>query len=235
MIKIINIKSGKPYDIYIGRENKTYGLEKSMWANDFIIGKDGSREEVIEKHRLKINSQPELLKKLSELKDKILACWCEPDEECHGKTLKNLAESKYLNNWFSNFVAFEKPLLYQGILYWTPEHFYQAMKFEKNDIENRRLIAFLPINMVKKETRARKHLWKSNWSEERLRVMEYALRYKFQPGTEWHRKLMITKELNLELVEWNNWSDNFFGKDLESGEGENHLGKLLMKIRNEYE
>lgn len=33
------------YDIYIGR--KCYGLPQSKWGNPFVIGKDGTREEVI--------------------------------------------------------------------------------------------------------------------------------------------------------------------------------------------
>ena len=32
------------YDIYIGRGSK--------WGNPFVIGKDGSREEVVEKYRV---------------------------------------------------------------------------------------------------------------------------------------------------------------------------------------
>ena len=32
------------------------------------------------------------------------------------------------NNWFSNFVPFEAPMDYDGIMFKTPEHFYQAMK-----------------------------------------------------------------------------------------------------------
>ena len=35
--------------IYIGR--KGYGLNGSVLANKFVIGKDGSREDVIEKYR----------------------------------------------------------------------------------------------------------------------------------------------------------------------------------------
>jgi predicted NAD-dependent protein-ADP-ribosyltransferase YbiA (DUF1768 family) len=37
-----------------------------------------------------------------------------------------------------------------------------------------------------------------------------------------------------EIVEWNNWGDVWWGKDLETGKGRNELGKLLMKIRSEY-
>lgn len=58
MINIVHCKKS-PYTLYIGRKNGN--LPESKWANSFIIGQDGDREEVILKYRLKINSQPELI------------------------------------------------------------------------------------------------------------------------------------------------------------------------------
>lgn len=37
MIKVINIKSGDPYDVYIGRANPAYGLAASKWHNPFKL------------------------------------------------------------------------------------------------------------------------------------------------------------------------------------------------------
>lgn len=74
----------KPYDIYIGRGSK--------WGNPFVIGKDGNREEVIEKYRKWIKTQPKLLKALPELKGKVLGCWCFP-KACHGDVLLELIEN----------------------------------------------------------------------------------------------------------------------------------------------
>jgi uracil-DNA glycosylase family 4 len=71
-----------PYDVYIGRPSK--------WGNPFTIGKDGTRAEVIEKHRLWLMEQPDLLNSLDELKGKRLGCWCRP-EACHGDLLAILA------------------------------------------------------------------------------------------------------------------------------------------------
>lgn len=232
-ISIINIKSGQTYDIYCGRINKTYNLPESKWANPFVIGKHGSRDEVIEKYRLWINSKPELLISLNELKDKSLACWCLP-EKCHCEILKNLAESKYIKNWFSNMLPLDKPLIYQDTVYTTVENFYQAMKLSKEKIDLRREIANLTPYKAKTAIRNKeKYPWDKSWDKEKsLKVMEYALKWKFQKGTDWHRKLMITKELNLELVEWNNWGDIFWGQDIRTGKGENSLGKILMKIRD---
>lgn len=60
--------------------------------------------------------------------------------------------------------------------------------------------------------------------------MEYILRYKFSEGTSWFQKLYLTK--GHDIIEWNNWGDKFWGKDVYSQEGENNLGKILMKIRD---
>ena len=81
-MKTVHCKREK-YDIYIGRPSK--------WGNPFSIGKDGTREEVIEKYREYILNKPELLKSLPELKGKILGCWCDP-KPCHGDVLIELIE-----------------------------------------------------------------------------------------------------------------------------------------------
>lgn len=69
------------FDIYIARPSK--------WGNPFVIGRDGTREEVIQKYKNWILTQPHLLKELTELKGKILGCWCKP-LPCHGDVLVEL-------------------------------------------------------------------------------------------------------------------------------------------------
>lgn len=70
---------------------------------------------------------------------------------------------------------------------------------------------------------------RSDWSEVRLQVMEDILRIKFSQE-QFKQKLLATG--NEELVEGNWWHDKFWGQ-CPVGTGENHLGKLLMKIRKE--
>ena len=84
--RIVHCKK-KSYDIYIGRPSK--------WGNPFQIGKDGTREEVIEKFRNWILTQPNLLKDLHEIKGKTLGCWCKP-KVCHGDVLVELIETSNL-------------------------------------------------------------------------------------------------------------------------------------------
>lgn len=81
------VRHGKQgYDIYIGRP--------SCWGNPFVVGKDGDREQVIEKHRQWLLCRPDLIKKAKrQLKGKILGCWCAP-LPCHGDVLAEIANEE---------------------------------------------------------------------------------------------------------------------------------------------
>jgi hypothetical protein len=66
----------------------------SEWGNPFIMGVDGSRDEVIfnfEKHYLPFKRG--LISKISELKGKALGCHCYP-ERCHCEILSKLANDE---------------------------------------------------------------------------------------------------------------------------------------------
>lgn len=82
--RVVHLKK-EPFDVNIGRPGK--------WDNPFVMGIDGTREEVIEKYRKWIVEQPELMAALPELQGKILGCWCKP-EACHGDVLRQLIEGE---------------------------------------------------------------------------------------------------------------------------------------------
>jgi hypothetical protein len=71
--------------VYVGRPSK--------WGNPFEIGKDGTREEVISKYAGWIQTQPDLLDQLPELKGRDLVCWCFP-ASCHADVLLALANQE---------------------------------------------------------------------------------------------------------------------------------------------
>ena len=69
--------------VYIGRP--------SVWGNPFVIGKDGTREEVIQKFKDYLFSNPELLQRVKlELNGRHLMCFCAP-HDCHGRILLEVA------------------------------------------------------------------------------------------------------------------------------------------------
>jgi len=81
MVPVVVNSAKHPYDIYIGRPSK--------WGNPFVIGRDGTREQVIAKYRDWIKTKPKLLASLRELAGKRLGCHCKP-KSCHGDVLVEL-------------------------------------------------------------------------------------------------------------------------------------------------
>jgi hypothetical protein len=81
--KTIVVHRNMPHDVYIGRPSK--------WGNPYIVGKDGTRKEVIAKYEKHLLQHPELMNALHELKGKRIACWCKP-MACHGDVLAKYAD-----------------------------------------------------------------------------------------------------------------------------------------------
>ena len=77
----------------------------------------------------------------------------------------------------------------------------------------------------------RKVRLRGDWESAKDGIMEEVVRAKFAQNPELLRRLIDTGDM--ELVEGNRWHDTYWGVDLVSGDGENHLGIILMKIRAE--
>lgn len=88
--RVVNVRSGESFDVYVGRDRDRAGRGK--WGNPFIIGRDGDRDEVIEKYREWILDQSELMARVFSLRGKSLGCWCAP-EACHADVLLELANA----------------------------------------------------------------------------------------------------------------------------------------------
>lgn len=73
----------QPYDVYIGRPSK--------WGNPYVLGEDGTRDDVIRRYEEWLRVTPGLLSAIKrELRGKVLGCWCSP-QACHGDVLARLA------------------------------------------------------------------------------------------------------------------------------------------------
>lgn len=94
MPKVLNMRTDQiPKDaVYVGRPTK--------WGNPFIIGKDGTREEVIDKYAdwlddmILNQNKVDLADVLDELQGKDLVCWCAP-LPCHADVLLELANKAW--------------------------------------------------------------------------------------------------------------------------------------------
>lgn len=72
------------YTVDIGRPNPL--------GNPYIIGRDGTREEVIAKHKVLFLNSERLMKIARETcRGEVLGCYCKP-KACHGDTI-----AEYLN------------------------------------------------------------------------------------------------------------------------------------------
>ena len=134
--------------------------------------------------------------------------------------------------FLSNFYPSPIAPFNDGIVYPTVEHAFQAYK--TTDINKRKEIAAQPTPGKAKHLGRHVEI-RDDWQEIRINVMYTALKEKFK-DLELRTKLLSTG--NAELIEGNTWSDNFWGdchcpkcRDIK---GENNLGKLLMKIREDY-
>lgn len=129
-------------------------------------------------------------------------------------------EYRFLSNFYPSEIEHE------GIVYPSVEHFYVAMK--TLDITQREFIAQIATAaLVKKFGRTLEI--RPDWDQVKLELMEIGLRKKFAIP-ELKEKLLSTGDTYLEEGNW--WGDVFWG--VCNGVGENHLGKLLMKLRDEF-
>ncbi len=129
-------------------------------------------------------------------------------------------ESSFLSNMSESSFKFGDET------YPTVEHFFQAMK-TTNTTERAKILAAKTAGEAKKIGRT--VTLRSNWNKIREEVMEAGLRAKFQQNPELKQKLVDTGFA--DLIEGNTWGDTFWGQV--NGKGQNKLGKLLMKIRDE--
>jgi ribA/ribD-fused uncharacterized protein len=135
-----------------------------------------------------------------------------------------IAEFQGEYRFLSNFWPAE--VVYEGIKYPTSEHAYQAAK--TLDIEQRKKIAALATPSQAK-TAGRALKLRYDWETAKFTVMEDIVRYKFTHHAELRAKLLATGDRHLE--EGNTWGDRVWG--VYQGQGENRLGRILMKVRAE--
>ena len=125
--------------------------------------------------------------------------------------------------FLSNFPDAE--VMWGGIKFPSVENAYQAAKCrDKEDMKK-----FLNISAGEAKRLGRTIPIRPDWEEKKLQVMEMLVSQKFHNIPEYREKLIATGDE--ELVEGNTWGDTFWG--VCNGIGENHLGKILMKIRKE--
>lgn len=128
---------------------------------------------------------------------------------------------RYLSNFY------EVPVEFEGAVYPTSEHAFQAAK--TIDPDDRELIRKQMKAKDAKRAGRNLHGIRPDWDDVKIGVMEQVVLAKFQQHQDLREKLLATGDA--ELVEGNSWGDRFWGVTAD-GVGENHLGKILMRVRD---
>lgn len=136
----------------------------------------------------------------------------------------------FLSNFYNCIIP------HQGLVYKSVEAFYVAMKSDSDQFINgnyytsgdfREMISKLDnpglIKKIGQKVKLRK-----DWDSKKLEYMNWAVREKFKDET---LKELILLTNDQEIIEENYWGDTFWG--VCKGKGQNHLGKILMKVRDE--
>lgn len=124
----------------------------------------------------------------------------------------------FLSNMYPCRVVFD------GMAYPSVENAFQAMKTDNREER-------IPFQSYKpKEARkfGRKLKLKDNWEMKKLGLMEALVRYKF---TMYGDLTWALTHIDGVIVEGNTWGDEYWGRC--NGKGENHLGWILMDIRDD--
>jgi ribA/ribD-fused uncharacterized protein len=124
--------------------------------------------------------------------------------------------------WLSNFAICV--VVIDGKTYPSTENAYQAAK---TVIDSERLpFQFMTAGQAKRS--GKRVAMRNDWDDIKISVMEDITRQKYSRNP-FKSKLLETG--NQEIQEGNTWGDTFWG--ICKGKGENNLGKIIMKIREE--
>lgn len=145
------------------------------------------------------------------------------------KITKFIGKHRFLSNFYSSKITCSYPPVIGGgdeYVFETVEHAYQSAKAADQGAARAIRETSTPGDAKRMGRRIRV---REEWDGIKLEVMEYFLKLKFAPESELARMLLATGDAY--LAEGNEWGDTYWG--VCRGKGENYLGRLLMKRRDE--
>ena len=130
---------------------------------------------------------------------------------------------------FSNFSP--HGIYLQGQDWPTVEHYYQAQKFAGtgNGVLMERIRAAATPEAAAAVGRDRTHPIRSDWEQAKFAIMAEAVRLKFRTHADIQAILLATAD---EFIVEDSPTDYYWGCGLNKT-GHNHLGKILMRVRQE--
>lgn len=147
--------------------------------------------------------------------------------------------------WLSNF--WEVEIKFSGITYPSVEHYYVAMKIDEPQkvtiiVDKKEVEVFLDVQQLRQyiselptagkakafSKEQLKGKERKDWDDQKISIMKYGLEQKYNQEP-FRTKLIETGDKYIQ--EGNTWKDVFWVVDLDTGEGKNVLGKMIMIIR----
>lgn len=132
---------------------------------------------------------------------------------------------RFVGTYFflSNF--YPVPITYNGVSYLSTEAAYQAQKTTNPSMQ----YLFSKLNPSEAKSKGKRLVLRPDWIQVKENYMYEICREKFTKDADLKSKLLATGDAYLE--EGNDWGDTTWGTV--DGVGENKLGKILMRIREE--
>lgn len=127
-------------------------------------------------------------------------------------------EYRFLSNFFPGEVE------YEGLVYPSVEHAYQAAKTLNLEERNQ----FLTVTPGQAKRLGKQLKNRDDWDSVKVSIMTELVRKKFKIE---HLREQLLATGNRYLIEGNTWGDTFWG--VCNGNGKNMLGIILMQIRAE--
>lgn len=114
-----------------------------------------------------------------------------------------------------------------GLTFHSSEAAFQAAKCDNPE----RRVAFCSLTAAESKRLGREVVLRPHWDVLKVGIMRDVVLAKFTQNDDLRKQLLATGDT--ELVEGNRWGDVFWGVSLYRHHGENHLGKILMGVREE--
>lgn len=125
--------------------------------------------------------------------------------------------------FLSNF--YQVDVEYDGLTFKNNEAAFQAMKV----LDRGKRAEFTSCDPSFAKRKGRRVRIRRDWEEVKDQLMYEICLSKFSQHE--HLKEKLLKTGNAELIEGNNWGDTYWG--VCQGRGQNKLGKILMRVREE--
>lgn len=132
-------------------------------------------------------------------------------------------DGKY--RWLSNFSRVK--IVLNGVEYPTVEHAYMSAKSEDMAWKSRCSDIQLTPAQIKRESKEIEI--REDWDNIKYSIMKECVEQKFNQEP---YKSLLKNTGDIHIQEGNKWNDEYWGVNLETGEGKNKLGKLIMRKRD---